>query len=47
MLGYAPVWVGVPDRRPVAMLKFAQAGLFCTENESVVPLGPLAVGWKE
>jgi len=26
------------------MLKFAHAGLFCTEKVSVVPLGPFAVG---
>ena len=25
----------------------AQAGMVCTENASVAPLGPLAVGWKE
>jgi hypothetical protein len=38
------VLLGVPERRPVTMLKFAHAGLFCTEKVSVVPLGPLAVG---
>ena len=31
---------------PLAMLKFAQEGLFCTENDSDIPEGPLAVGWK-
>ena len=29
------------------MLKLAQEGLFCTENDSGMPLGPLAEGWKE
>src|ERR1700733_226844 len=43
---YAPVCVllGVPSRSPVAMLKVAQAGLCCTENDSVLPSGSLAVG---
>src|ERR1700733_10751553 len=43
---YAPVCVllGVPSRSPVAMLKVAQAGLFCTENDSVLPSGSLALG---
>jgi len=49
MLPYVPVCalVGVPDSSPLAMLKFAQEGMFCTENESVMPVGPLAVGWNE
>jgi hypothetical protein len=38
------VLLGVPARRPVAMLKFAHIGLFCTEKVSVVPFGPVAVG---
>jgi hypothetical protein len=29
------------------MLKLAQEGLFCTENDSVMPLGPLAEGLNE
>src|ERR1700722_10479698 len=38
--------VGVPLRRPVAMLKVAHEGLFCTENDRVLPSGSLAVGWN-
>ena len=46
MLEYTPVCVllGVPFSRPLAMLKFAQAGLFWIEKASVVPLAPLADG---
>src|SRR6516164_6189045 len=49
MLPKVPVCtlVGVPDNVPLAILKLAHAGLFCTENDSVVPLGPLAAGWNE
>src|SRR6185437_12630032 len=45
---YMPVLedVGVPDRAPVAMLKLAQEGLFCTLKDSVAPLESLAVGWN-
>ena len=38
--------VGVPDSCPVAMLKVAQLGLFCTLKPSVEPLPPVAVGVK-
>jgi hypothetical protein len=38
---------GDPVNRPLAMLKFAQEGLFCTENDRVMPLGPLAEGVNE
>jgi hypothetical protein len=38
------VLLGVPERRPVAMLKLAHAGLFCTEKDNVAPLVLLAVG---
>ena len=41
------VLLGVPESRPLAMLKLAHAGLFCTEKLSVLPLGPLAAGWNE
>jgi len=46
MLGYTPVCIlfGVPESRPLAMLRLAQAGLFCTEKASVAPLAPLADG---
>jgi hypothetical protein len=46
MFEYVPVCVllGVPERRPVAMLKLAHTGLFCTEKDNVAPLELLAVG---
>lgn len=47
--GYLPTLaaVGVPERRPVLLLKLAQAGLFATANESVRPLfESVAVGVK-
>jgi hypothetical protein len=45
-LAYTPACelLGVPLSDPFTMLKVAHAGLFCTENESVRPLGSLAVG---
>src|SRR6185437_15943283 len=45
---YMPVLVdaGVPLRAPVAMLKLAQEGLFCTLKASVLPLESFAVGWN-
>jgi len=36
--------LGVPERRPLATLKFAHAGLFCTEKVRIVPLRALAAG---
>jgi hypothetical protein len=46
---YVPTFdaVGFPLRSPVAVLKPAQDGAFCAENVNVMPLGPLADGWKE
>jgi hypothetical protein len=46
MLEYVPVCVlaGVPESWPVAMLKLAQVGLFCTEKASVALLALLAEG---
>ena len=38
--------VGVPEIAPVALLKAAQAGRFCTLKESVAPLVSVAVGLK-
>lgn len=38
---------GVPDSFPVAVLKVAQLGLFCTLKPRVSPSTSLAVGWKE
>ena len=48
MSAYVPVCVllGLPSSRPFAMLKLAQAGLFFTENDSVLPSGSLAAGSK-
>src|SRR3954462_4274987 len=40
------VIAGVPDRRPVAVLKVNQAGLLSTRNVSVSPSGSVALGWK-
>ena len=44
-----PAWalLGVPERRPVAALKLAQAGLLAIEKVSVWPSGSVAVGVKE
>src|SRR5579863_4019809 len=39
--------VGTPLSKPVAVLKLAHEGRFVTENDSVAPAGPLAVGWNE
>ena len=39
--------VGVPERRPVELLKLAQDGGFFTENVRVLPCGSLAVGLNE
>ena len=49
MLPYVPSWavVGVPVSAPVEMLNAPQAGLFWMENDSVLPLGSLAVGTNE
>lgn len=45
-----PEWtdaiVGVPESRPVLVLKLAHTGLFAIENPSVFPSASLAVGWK-
>ena len=38
---------GVPDNSPVAVLNVAHAGLLLIKKTSVLPLPPLAVGWKE
>ena len=47
-LPYVPAWalVGVPERRPVAMLKLAQAGLFFTEKDNGWAAQSRAVGWN-
>jgi len=47
MLANEPAAVGVPVRRPVVVLKVAQAGLFAIEYVSVPPSGSLAVGPHE
>jgi hypothetical protein len=41
-----PVAVGVPDKRPVDVLKDAQLGLFAIVKPSVSLFASLAVGWK-
>jgi hypothetical protein len=43
-----PAWVllGVPDKRPVELLKVAQMGLLATENVSAFPSGSEALGWN-
>ncbi len=45
-----PEWtaavVGVPESRPVVVLKLAQLGLLAMENPRVLPSASLAVGWK-
>ena len=46
MFEYVPATVGVPLRRPVTVLKLAQAGLLLTANLSVLPSGSVAEGWK-
>ncbi len=48
MFEYVPTSaaVGVPDNYPVALLKVAQLGAFCTLNVSAAPLGSVAVGVK-
>ena len=38
--------VGVPERRPLLVLKVAHAGLFVMLNVRVLPSASLAVGWK-
>lgn len=38
---------GVPHKRPVLLLKLAQAGLLAIENTSLRPLGSLVVGVNE
>src|ERR1700722_19088721 len=49
MFEYVPTLlaVGVPDNRPVAVLKLAQDGAFATANAIFRPLGSVAAGWKE
>jgi hypothetical protein len=48
MLAYEPtlLLVGVPDSRPVEVLKVAQEGLFTMANASAWPSGSLADGVK-
>jgi len=36
----------VPERRPVAVLKVAQAGLLAMAKVRVLPSASAAVGWK-
>ena len=38
--------LGVPERRPVVVLKVAQDGLFWIVKASVSPSASDAVGWK-
>lgn len=49
MFAYVPTFVlaGVPLTWPVAILKLAHEGLFCTLKLSVSPFASLAVGVKE
>jgi len=47
MFENVPAMVGVPLRRPVLVLKPAQAGRLLTANVSVWPSGSVAEGWKE
>lgn len=49
MLACVPTFAapGVPLSRPVAVLKFAQAGLLLIENVSACPSGSVAVGRNE
>ena len=42
-----PAAVGVPDRRPVAVLNVAQLGRLSIVQASVSPFASLALGWKE
>ena len=48
MLLYAPTFavVGVPDSRPVVVLKLAHVGRLSTRNVSVLPSASAALGWK-
>ena len=48
MFAYVPVCalLGVPETCPLAILNAAQPGRFCTENDSGLPAGSLAVGWN-
>ena len=39
--------LGVPVNPPFAMLKVAQAGLFCTEKDRLLPSASLAMGVNE
>jgi hypothetical protein len=41
-----PALPGVPDRRPEAASKLAQAGLPAIENVSLSPSGSEAAGWN-
>ncbi len=47
MYSPAAVAVGVPFRRPVALLKDAQVGLFAMLKESVLSSGSEALGVNE
>jgi len=47
MFENVPATVGVPLRRPVLVLKLAQAGRLPTANVNVWPSGSVAEGWKE
>ena len=46
MLPNVPVEPGVPERRPVVVLKVAHDGLFWMLKASVLPSGSEAEGWK-
>jgi hypothetical protein len=47
MFENVPATVGVPLRRPVLVLKLAQAGRLPMANVSGWPSGSVAEGWKE
>ena len=49
MLAYVPTWLaaGVPCKRPVLVLKVAQAGAFTIENVNGSPSASVAAGWNE
>ena len=46
MLLAVPAAVGVPDKRPVAVLNVSQLGRLSIVHASVSPFASLAVGWK-
>jgi hypothetical protein len=49
MLEYVPVLMaaGIPESRPVLLLKLAQEGAFAMLKTIYNPLGSVALGWKE